>query len=151
MSICSVFLYLFVLWAFVPSAVKMMKMFIFFYLHVFSEVAARWALWATVEIGPKSTRLSSGVYPALSVYDKGECAGQVNQMIKMALKTKKDAVHCQVLEKPRLRCLPSDPKVRKEWMKFILNAVSDCISTNLVVCSLHFSTDSFTNKAQKWR
>ncbi len=52
-SICSVFLYLFVLWAFAPSTVKMMKnvFFIcwcFFYLHVFSEVAARWALSATV-------------------------------------------------------------------------------------------------------
>ncbi len=51
LSIYSVFLYLFVLWAFSPSAVKMMKFFFyFFYLHVFSEVVASWTLSATVHL-----------------------------------------------------------------------------------------------------
>ncbi len=52
-----------------------------------------------------------------------------------------------MLWKNYLHCLPSDPNIRKEWMNFIFNEVSDCISKNLVLCSLHF-TDSFTNKAQ---
>ncbi len=44
-------MYLFVLWAFSPSAVKMMKLFFyFFYLHVFSEVVASWTLSATVHL-----------------------------------------------------------------------------------------------------
>ncbi len=46
-------MYLVVLWAFAPPTVKLMKdVFLicwwFFYLHVFSEVAARWVLSATV-------------------------------------------------------------------------------------------------------
>ncbi len=52
-SICSVFLYLFVLWAFAASAVKMMKMFSWFAaafsICMFSEVAVCWALSATVD------------------------------------------------------------------------------------------------------
>uniref|UniRef100_A0A672P6B4 THAP-type domain-containing protein n=1 Tax=Sinocyclocheilus grahami TaxID=75366 RepID=A0A672P6B4_SINGR len=47
-----------------------------------------------------------------------------------------------------LRRLPSDPSVRKEWMNFIFNEDPDRISKNLVLCSLHFSTDLFTNTAQ---
>ncbi len=31
---------------------------------------------------------------------------------------------------------------------FILNEVSDHVSKNLVFCSLHFTVDLFTNKAQ---
>jgi len=52
-SICSAILYLFVLWAFAPPAVKLMKMFSWFAgalsVCMFSEVAARWALSATVK------------------------------------------------------------------------------------------------------
>ncbi len=42
----------------------------------------------------------------------------------------------------------SDPNVRKEWMNIIFNEDPDCVSKNLVLCSLHFTADSFTNKAQ---
>uniref|UniRef100_A0A673GND3 THAP-type domain-containing protein n=1 Tax=Sinocyclocheilus rhinocerous TaxID=307959 RepID=A0A673GND3_9TELE len=47
-----------------------------------------------------------------------------------------------------LHCLPSDPNIRKEWMNFIFNAVPDRVSKNMVLCSLHFTADSLTNKAQ---
>uniref|UniRef100_A0A673LBJ8 THAP-type domain-containing protein n=1 Tax=Sinocyclocheilus rhinocerous TaxID=307959 RepID=A0A673LBJ8_9TELE len=47
-----------------------------------------------------------------------------------------------------LHNLPSDPNIRKEWISFIFNEVLDHISKRLVVCSLHFTPDSFTNKAQ---
>ncbi len=33
-------------------------------------------------------------------------------------------------------------------MNFIFNEDPDCISKNSVICSLHFTSDSFTNKAQ---
>ncbi len=36
----------------------------------------------------------------------------------------------------------------KEWIYFIFNKDPDCISKNLVRCSLHFTTDLFTNNAQ---
>ncbi len=51
------------------------------------------------------------------------------------------------MEKQCLHCLPSDPNVRKEWMNYIFNEVPDCVSKNSVFCSLHFTADSFTNKA----
>ncbi len=54
----------------------------------------------------------------------------------------------QVVEKQSLHCLSSDHSVRKEWINFICNEVSDRISKSLVLCSLHFSTDSLTNKTQ---
>ncbi len=34
-----------------------------------------------------------------------------------------------------------------DWINFIFNEVPDRISKNLVLCSLHFTTHSFTNKA----
>uniref|UniRef100_A0A671LYR6 THAP-type domain-containing protein n=1 Tax=Sinocyclocheilus anshuiensis TaxID=1608454 RepID=A0A671LYR6_9TELE len=49
---------------------------------------------------------------------------------------------------PDFHRLPSDPSIRKEWMNFIFNEVPDHVSKNLVLCSLHFTADSFTNKAQ---
>ncbi len=45
-------------------------------------------------------------------------------------------------------CLPSDPNIRKKWINFILNEDPDRVSKNLVLCSLNFTADSFTNKAQ---
>uniref|UniRef100_A0A673JTC3 THAP-type domain-containing protein n=1 Tax=Sinocyclocheilus rhinocerous TaxID=307959 RepID=A0A673JTC3_9TELE len=51
-------------------------------------------------------------------------------------------------EKQSLHCFPSDPNIRKEWMNFIFNEDPDRLSKNLVLCSLHFTADSFTNKAQ---
>ncbi len=36
----------------------------------------------------------------------------------------------------------------KEWIYFIFNKDPDCVSKNLVLCSLHFTTDLFTNNAQ---
>ncbi len=33
-------------------------------------------------------------------------------------------------------------------MNFSFNEDSDCVSKNLVLCSLNFTVDSFTNKAQ---
>ncbi len=33
-------------------------------------------------------------------------------------------------------------------MNFIFNEDPDCISKNLVLCSIYFTADSFTNKAQ---
>ncbi len=50
-------------------------------------------------------------------------------------------------EKQSLHCLPSDLNIRKQWINFIFNEVSDSVSKNLVLCSLHFSMDSFANKA----
>ncbi len=47
-----------------------------------------------------------------------------------------------------MHCLPSDRNVIKERMDFIFNEDPDHISKNLVFCSLHFTADSFTNKAQ---
>ncbi len=40
-----------------------------------------------------------------------------------------------------LHCLPFDLNVRKEWINFIFNEVPDRVSKNLVLCSLHFTTD----------
>ncbi len=70
-----------------------------------------------------------------------------NQTIKM-LRIQQDAVESQVVEKQSLHCLPSDPNIRKEWMNFIFNEVPDRISKNLVLCSLHFTADSFTNQVR---
>ncbi len=36
----------------------------------------------------------------------------------------------------------------KEWINFIFNADPDRVSKNVVLCSLNFTVDSFTNKAQ---
>ncbi len=68
-------------------------------------------------------------------------------MIKMALNTTRRCAVPSLWKKQSLHLLPSDPNVRKEWMNFI-NEVPDCVSKNLVLCSLHFTPDSFTNKAQ---
>ncbi len=64
------------------------------------------------------------------------------------LQRQQDAVQCQVVEKQGLCCLPSDPNVRKEWMNFIFNEDLDHVHKNLVLCSLHFTADLFTNKEQ---
>ncbi len=40
------------------------------------------------------------------------------------------------------------PNAKLYLMKCIINEVPDHISKNLVLCSLHFTTDSFANKAQ---
>ncbi len=42
-----------------------------------------------------------------------------------------------------LRCLASDPTVRKEWINLIFNEYPDRVIKNLVFCSLHFIRDSF--------
>ncbi|XP_056315543.1 transcription factor Sp3 isoform X2 [Danio aesculapii] len=47
-----------------------------------------------------------------------------------------------------LHGLPSDPNLRKHWVNFIFNEVPDRLIKSLFVCSLHFTTDSFTNKTQ---
>ncbi len=47
-----------------------------------------------------------------------------------------------------LHCLSSDPSIRKEWISFFFYEVPDHVSKNLVLCSLNFTTDLFTNKAQ---
>ncbi len=75
---------------------------------------------------------------------------QRNQPIKMALKTIR---HCSVwsCEKLSLQCLPSDPNIRKEWINFIFNEDPDRISKNSVLCSLHFTADSFTNETFRHR
>ncbi len=44
--------------------------------------------------------------------------------------------------------LPSYPNVRKEWINFIFNEVSDRVNKNLVLCLLYFTANLFTNKAQ---
>ncbi len=63
--------------------------------------------------------------------------------------SKDNKVLCSAkLWKQSMHCLPSDPNVRKEWMTFIFNEVPDRVSKNLVLCSLHFTVDSFTNNAQ---
>ncbi len=47
-----------------------------------------------------------------------------------------------------MQCLPSDPNTKKEWMNFIFNEDPDSVSKKAVLCSLHFTMDSFTNEAQ---
>ncbi len=66
---------------------------------------------------------------------------------KDAPKTRR-CVQCQAVEEQCLCCLPSDSNVRKDWMNFIFNEDPDRVSKILVLCSLHFTADSFTNKAQ---
>ncbi len=67
--------------------------------------------------------------------------------IKMALKTRRCTVpSCG--KKQSLYCLPSGPNIRKDWMNFIFNEDPDHVSKNSVLCSLHFTADSFTNKGQ---
>ncbi len=61
-----------------------------------------------------------------------------NRMIKIPLKT---TSCCAMLS---LHCLPSVPNIRKELMNFIFPCH---ISKILVLCSLHFTADLFTNKA----
>ncbi len=46
-----------------------------------------------------------------------------------------------------LHCLPSDPNISKEWINLLLNEVPEHISKNLFLCSLHFTVDLLTNKA----
>ncbi len=57
-------------------------------------------------------------------------------------------MQCQVVEKQSLHRIPSDPNIRKEWMNFIFNEVSDHVSKNLILCFLNFAMNLFTNKAQ---
>ncbi len=81
--------------------------------------------------------------------ERGEHAGLCrNQMLKMAPKTTGCCTVPSCGKTTSLHCLPSDPNVRKEWMSFIFNEVSDHVSKNLVFCSLYFIVDSFTNKTQ---
>ncbi len=40
------------------------------------------------------------------------------------------------------------PKDKLYLINFIFNEVTDCVSKSLVLCSLHFTMDSFTNKVQ---
>ncbi len=51
-------------------------------------------------------------------------------------------------KKLSLHCLPSDPNARKEWMNSIFNKVPDFVSKILVLFSLNFTMDLFTNEAQ---
>jgi len=44
-----------------------------------------------------------------------------------------------------LHFLPCDPNIKKAWMNFIINEVPVCIRKTLI-CSLHFTADSFLNK-----
>ncbi len=69
---------------------------------------------------------------------------------KDVLKTTRRCVvpSCKKKNKLSLHCLPFDTKVRKKWMNFILNEVPDRVSKNWVFCSLHFTVDSFSDKAQ---
>uniref|UniRef100_A0A8C1PVL2 THAP-type domain-containing protein n=1 Tax=Cyprinus carpio TaxID=7962 RepID=A0A8C1PVL2_CYPCA len=69
-------------------------------------------------------------------------------MIKMAPKTTRCCSVPSCGKTQSLHCLPSDPNIRKEWMNFIFNVDPDSISKNLVLCSLHFTVDSVTNKSQ---
>ncbi len=52
------------------------------------------------------------------------------------------------MEKQCLHCIPSEPNIGKEWMNFIFNEDPKHVSKNSVLCSLHFTADLFTNKAQ---
>ncbi len=63
-------------------------------------------------------------------------------------KDNKTLCSTKLWKKQYLHCLPSDPNVRKEWMNFIFNEVPDHVRKNSVLCSLHFTVDLFTNKAQ---
>ncbi len=46
-------------------------------------------------------------------------------------------------KKQSLRCLPSDPTFRKEWINLICNEYPDRVIKNLVFCSLNFTRDLF--------
>ncbi len=50
-----------------------------------------------------------------------------------------------------LHCLPSDPNIRKEWTLFLMIQIfkaPDHVIKNLVLFLLHYTADSFANKAQ---
>ncbi|XP_065146034.1 uncharacterized protein [Paramisgurnus dabryanus] len=47
-----------------------------------------------------------------------------------------------------LHSLPSEPNIRKEWLKFVYNEVPARVGKSFSVCSLHFSPESFVNKTQ---
>ncbi len=82
-----------------------------------------------------------------NVYERSERTDlHGNQTKKMPPNTTRQV--CQVVEKTVFALLPSDSSVRKEWMNFILSEDPDHISKNSALCLLHFTPDSFTNKAQ---
>ncbi len=72
-----------------------------------------------------------------------------NQTIKMAQKTTK----CSAKLWQSLHCLPFDSNIRKQWMNFIFKEVPDCVSENLFLSSLHFTTDLQTrhNSTQEFQ
>ncbi|XP_056608949.1 uncharacterized protein LOC130426283 isoform X2 [Triplophysa dalaica] len=47
-----------------------------------------------------------------------------------------------------LHNLPSDSDIRNAWLKFIFKDVPAHVAKTFSVCSLHFTADSFVNKAQ---
>ncbi|KAG7221185.1 hypothetical protein INR49_017472 [Caranx melampygus] len=47
-----------------------------------------------------------------------------------------------------LHTLPKDRSVRDQWLKFIFYRIPQDFSPYLLVCSAHFTADSFTNLAQ---
>ncbi len=61
---------------------------------------------------------------------------------------RQDAVQCKVVENNLCIAFLLTQTLWKSWMSFIFNEVPDRVSKNLVLFSLYFSADSFTNKAQ---
>ncbi len=53
---------------------------------------------------------------------------------------------CQAVEEQCLHCLPSDPNISE--LTWFFYEDPDRIRKITVLCSLHFTTDSFTNKTQ---
>lgn len=50
--------------------------------------------------------------------------------------------------KTSLHRLPKDPDDRNKWIQFIFKECPSHVSTDLRVCSLHFTIDCFKNKSQ---
>ncbi len=59
------------------------------------------------------------------------------QTIKITPNTKRSCAVSICGKTQHLHRLPSDLNVRKEWMNFIFNEVSDHVSKNLVLCSFY--------------
>ncbi|XP_042340550.1 uncharacterized protein LOC121941750 isoform X2 [Plectropomus leopardus] len=55
-------------------------------------------------------------------------------------------LHCD--RKFPLNGLPKEEEVRNQWLKFIFNTIPQQYNPNLLLCSIHFTEDCFTNLEQ---
>lgn len=63
----------------------------------------------------------------------------------MSVRKRKCAAPGCKKENISLHSLPKDANTQREWLSFIFGKVPEDFSTTLVLCSAHFSEDSFCN------